>query len=126
MPKDWCPDSADECCGCAGRALSASVQAERYLWSVTPCLMAWPAVILEPGPGSLIVGTTLGVSALHSGCIPLPSKTDVVPFTAAGSFRGMQRSFLGCNSGKAALSQFRFTSSSKETHWMHGSLCGRR
>ncbi|BDA47546.1 probable transmembrane protein 69 at C-terminar half [Coccomyxa sp. Obi] len=44
-----------------GRALSASVQAERYLWSVTPCLMAWPAVILDPGPGSLIVGTTLGV-----------------------------------------------------------------
>ncbi|EIE23627.1 hypothetical protein COCSUDRAFT_66018 [Coccomyxa subellipsoidea C-169] len=44
-----------------GRGLSAVVQAERYLWSVTPCLMAWPAVMLAPGPGSLIVGTTLGV-----------------------------------------------------------------
>ncbi|KAK9905759.1 hypothetical protein WJX75_005885 [Coccomyxa subellipsoidea] len=44
-----------------GKGLSAAVQAERYLWSVTPCLMAWPAVMLQPGPGSLIVGTTLGV-----------------------------------------------------------------
>ena len=48
-------------CAGAGRGLSAAVQAERYLWSVTPCLMAWPAVMLQPGPGSLIVGTTLGV-----------------------------------------------------------------
>ncbi len=68
---------AEECWGGAGRALSASVQAERYLWSVTPCLMAWPAIILEPGPGSLIVGTTLGVSDLHNGCILLTSFSKV-------------------------------------------------
>ena len=45
----------------AGRALSAAHETERYLWSVTPCLMAWPAVTLAPGPGSLIVGATLGI-----------------------------------------------------------------
>ena len=45
----------------AGPAASARVASERYIWSVTPCLMAWPAVTLQAGPGSLIVGTVLGV-----------------------------------------------------------------
>ena len=44
-----------------GAALSDAHEAERYLWSVTPCLMAWPAVSLAPGPGSLVVGATLGI-----------------------------------------------------------------
>ena len=48
--------------GCLpGRALSDAHETERYLWSVTPCLMAWPAVTLAPGPGSLVIGATLGI-----------------------------------------------------------------
>lgn len=44
-----------------GRA-SQQANADRYLWSVTPCLMAWPAVMMQPGPASLVVGSTLGVA----------------------------------------------------------------
>ena len=46
---------------CAGPVASAKMASERYIWSVTPCLMAWPAVALQAGPGSLILGTVLGV-----------------------------------------------------------------
>jgi hypothetical protein len=45
----------------AGKEVSAKALTERYLWSVTPCLMAWPAVTLQQGPGSLVVAMTLGV-----------------------------------------------------------------
>lgn len=34
---------------------------DRYVWSVMPCLMAWPAVIMAPGPASLVVASVLGV-----------------------------------------------------------------
>jgi hypothetical protein len=46
----------------AGPARSAAAASERYLWSVTPCLMAWPAVSLAPGPGSLVVAGTLAIA----------------------------------------------------------------
>lgn len=48
-------------CMCAGPVASARMASERYIWSVTPCLMAWPAVALQPGPGSLILGSVLGI-----------------------------------------------------------------
>jgi len=38
--------------------------ADRYIWSVIPALMAWPALVMQPGPGSLVVGSTLGVAYL--------------------------------------------------------------
>ena len=34
---------------------------ERYLWGVTPCLMAWPAVVMPTGPGAFVIAATLGV-----------------------------------------------------------------
>lgn len=46
----------------AGPERSAAAATERYLWSVTPCLMAWPAVSLEAGPASLVVGGTLAIA----------------------------------------------------------------
>jgi len=46
----------------AGPVRSAAAASERYLWSVTPCLMAWPAVSLAPGPGSLVVAGTLAIA----------------------------------------------------------------
>ena len=48
---------SDICSGSAG----AQTNNDRYLWSVTPCLMAWPAIIMQPGPASLVVGSVLGV-----------------------------------------------------------------
>lgn len=41
--------------------MSARLASERYIWSVTPCLMAWPAVAMQAGPGSLVLATVLGV-----------------------------------------------------------------
>lgn len=32
---------------------------DRYLWSVSPCLLAWPAVVMPQGPAALVVGSTL-------------------------------------------------------------------
>ena len=46
----------------AGKAASAEAEPERYIWSVTPCLMAWPAVALPAGPGSLVIAATLGIA----------------------------------------------------------------
>ena len=47
------------------------------MWSVTPCLMAWPAVSLEAGPASLVIAGTLaiayGVRNLNSVAIRLLS-----------------------------------------------------
>jgi hypothetical protein len=34
---------------------------DRYVWSVTPCLMAWPAVVMAPGPASLAIASVLAV-----------------------------------------------------------------
>ena len=34
---------------------------DRYVWSVTPCLMAWPAVLMAPGPASLAIASVLAV-----------------------------------------------------------------
>ncbi len=34
---------------------------ERYLWGVTPSLMAWPAVAMGGGPGAFVVAVTLGI-----------------------------------------------------------------
>ena len=34
---------------------------ERYLWGVTPSLMAWPAVAMGGGPGAFVVAITLGI-----------------------------------------------------------------
>ena len=43
----------------AGPALSRVIANDRYLWSVSPCLLAWPAVVMPPGPAALVVGSTL-------------------------------------------------------------------
>lgn len=40
---------------------------ERYLWGVTPCLMAWPAIVMHPGPGAFAVATTLCVAHAVDG-----------------------------------------------------------
>ncbi len=32
---------------------------DRYLWSVSPCLLAWPAVVMPQGPAALVIGGTL-------------------------------------------------------------------
>ena len=72
------------------------MESDRYMWSVTPCLMAWPAVMLAPGPGSLIVGTTLGVvyavdrSFAAKGLLPSWYMSLRLPLTLA-AFSG-----LGC------------------------------
>ena len=31
------------------------LQRERYIWSVFPSLAAWPALMMEPAPGSLCI-----------------------------------------------------------------------
>ena len=46
-----------------GGAAGARAAGDRYLWSVTPCLVAWPAVALDPGPGALVAACTLGLAA---------------------------------------------------------------
>jgi hypothetical protein len=40
---------------------AAKAALERYLWGVTPPLMAFPAVLFPGGPGAFIVAATLGV-----------------------------------------------------------------
>ena len=35
---------------------------ERYLWGVTPSLMAWPAVAMGGGPGAFVIASTLGIA----------------------------------------------------------------
>lgn len=45
----------------AGRQANQQMGTDRYVWSVMPCLMAWPAVAMAPGPASLIVASVLGV-----------------------------------------------------------------
>ena len=57
---------------------------ERYLWSVTPCLMAWPAVMMVPGPGAFAVATTLGV--VHAVDSSLSRRGLVPPWCAAAFF----------------------------------------
>ncbi len=43
-------------------ALGASrANFERYLWGVTPSLMAWPAVAMGGGPGAFVIATTLSI-----------------------------------------------------------------
>lgn len=42
-----------------GPALSRVIANDRYLWSVAPCLLAWPAVVMPQGPAALVVGATL-------------------------------------------------------------------
>ena len=34
---------------------------ERYVWGVTPSLMAWPAVAMGGGPGAFVIACTLGI-----------------------------------------------------------------
>lgn len=35
---------------------------ERYIWSVMPCLLAWPAVTMQPGPGSFVAAVALAAA----------------------------------------------------------------
>ncbi|KAL3153412.1 hypothetical protein ABBQ38_011748 [Trebouxia sp. C0009 RCD-2024] len=44
-----------------GKQASMQMGTDRYVWSVTPCLMAWPAVIMAPGPASLAIASVLAV-----------------------------------------------------------------
>lgn len=53
--------SSQPCATVAGRQANQKMGTDRYVWSVTPCLMAWPAVIMAPGPASLVVASVLGV-----------------------------------------------------------------
>lgn len=45
----------------AGKQAAAQMGTDRYVWSVTPCLMAWPAVVMAPGPASLAIASVLAV-----------------------------------------------------------------
>lgn len=45
----------------AGEQASTQMGTDRYVWSVTPCLMAWPAVVMSPGPASLAIASVLAV-----------------------------------------------------------------
>ena len=45
----------------AGSQAAQQMGTDRYVWSVTPCLMAWPAIVMAPGPASLVVASVLGV-----------------------------------------------------------------
>ena len=45
----------------AGRQAALQMGADRYVWSVTPCLMAWPAVVMAPGPASLAIASVLAI-----------------------------------------------------------------
>lgn len=38
--------------------------ATRYLWSVAPCLMAWPAVALAPATGAALAASAPGAAAV--------------------------------------------------------------
>ncbi|DBA78234.1 TPA: hypothetical protein ACH3X2_008188 [Trebouxia sp. C0005] len=44
-----------------GKQASSQMGTDRYVWSVTPCLMAWPAVVMAPGPASLAIASVLAV-----------------------------------------------------------------
>lgn len=44
----------------AGHVASWAASKERYLWSVTPSLLAWPIITLPAGPGSLIMALIFG------------------------------------------------------------------
>ena len=33
---------------------------DRYIWSVMPCLLAWPAVTMQPGPGAFVAAIAIG------------------------------------------------------------------
>lgn len=43
------------------RPAAKAFETERYLWGVTPCLLAVPALYMEAGPGAFAVATALGV-----------------------------------------------------------------
>ena len=45
---------------CPGHVASWAASKERYLWSVTPSLLAWPIITLPAGPGSLIMALVFG------------------------------------------------------------------
>jgi len=49
------------------RPEARNYELERYLWGVTPCLMAWPAIVMHPGPGAFAVATTLCVAHAVDG-----------------------------------------------------------
>ena len=51
----------------AGKQASMHMGTDRYVWSVTPCLMAWPAVVMAPGPASLAIGSVLAVVHVVDG-----------------------------------------------------------
>ncbi|KAG1674417.1 hypothetical protein FOA52_012944 [Chlamydomonas sp. UWO 241] len=42
-------------------ARAALAQRERYIWSVFPSLAVWPALMMEPAPGSLCIAFLLGI-----------------------------------------------------------------
>ena len=45
---------------CTGHVASWAASKERYLWSVTPSLLAWPIITLPAGPGSFIMALVFG------------------------------------------------------------------
>lgn len=74
--------------------------ADRYIWSVTPCLLAWPAVTMASGPGSFIVASVLGVSYMMDrsfakrGLLP-PWYMVLRKYLTAGAFTGLTVSIIG-------------------------------
>ncbi|KAK9824543.1 hypothetical protein WJX72_011195 [[Myrmecia] bisecta] len=58
-------------------------EAERYLWSVTPCLMAWPTIVMPTGPGSFILASIIGIvymvdnSFAAKGLLPAGAVSDL-------------------------------------------------
>ena len=48
----------------ASPSAARAVTAARYLWSVAPCLMAWPAVALATPTGAVLAASALGTAAV--------------------------------------------------------------
>ena len=46
--------------GSKGVPSSPQDNTDRYIWSVMPCLLAWPAVTMQPGPGAFVVAIAVG------------------------------------------------------------------
>ena len=62
---------------CAAGQAGKQIETERYIWSVTPALMAWPAATLAPAQGTAVLAAILGIvyvvdrSWASQGMLPL-------------------------------------------------------
>lgn len=54
-----------------GGPRAAHMLRERYVWSVFPSLAAWPALMMETGPGAVVVSLLLVRHHKHITMLPL-------------------------------------------------------